>query len=67
MHLLLQSPVELTPELRDAINALGTLKHIVSPNYEHVKFAKQVRSVVVRCHLLYSILSECLLALCFDP
>lgn len=38
----MQSPVELTPELRDAINSLGTLKHIVSPNFEHIKFAKQV-------------------------
>lgn len=36
-----QSPVELTLELRDAINSLGTLKHIVSPNYEHIKFARQ--------------------------
>ena len=39
----LQSPVALTPELRDAINALGQLRHIVSPNFEHVKFARQVR------------------------
>ncbi len=38
-----QSPVELTPELRDAINALGSLRHIVSPNFEHVKFAREVR------------------------
>ena len=35
--------MELTPELLDAINSLGTLKHIVSPNYEHIKFARQVR------------------------
>ena len=41
-HFWSQSPVELTPELRDTINSLGTLKHIVSPNYEHIKFAKQV-------------------------
>ncbi len=40
---VVQSPVELTPELRDAINALGALRHIVSPNFEHVKFARQVR------------------------
>ena len=37
-----QSPVALTPELRDAVNALGKLRHIVSPNFEHVKFASQV-------------------------
>jgi hypothetical protein len=34
--------VELTPDLRQACDELGEVKHIVSPNYEHVSFGKQV-------------------------
>lgn len=36
-----QSPVELTPELKQQLDAIGPVKHIVSPNYEHTKFAQQ--------------------------
>lgn len=39
-----QSPVELTPELKRACDELGQVKHIVSPNYEHTAFAKQVQA-----------------------
>jgi len=40
--LLVHSPVEWTKELNESINALsGPITHIVSPNYEHVKYASQ--------------------------
>ena len=34
--------MSLDPELKAAVDALGEVKHIVSPNFEHVSFAKQV-------------------------
>jgi hypothetical protein len=37
-----QSPVELTPDLRQACDDVGEVKHIVSPNFEHTSFGKQV-------------------------
>lgn len=37
-----QSPVELTPDLRQACDDVGKVKHIVSPNFEHTSFGKQV-------------------------
>lgn len=37
--LFVHSPVSLDDRLADAIDAIGTVKHVVSPNYEHVKFA----------------------------
>ncbi len=40
--LWVHSPVELTPELKTALDAIGDVRHIVSPNYEHTKFAGQV-------------------------
>ena len=40
--LWVHSPVELDDDLRKALADIGgEVKHIVSPNYEHVKFAKQ--------------------------
>ena len=39
--LFVHSPVFLDPPLISALEKLGTVKHVVSPNYEHVKFAKQ--------------------------
>ncbi len=36
------SPVELDDDLAAALGELGEVKHIVSPNYEHTKYAKQV-------------------------
>ena len=40
--LWVHSPVELDARTRDAIDALGgKVAHVVSPNYEHVKYAKQ--------------------------
>jgi len=38
--LLVHSPVFLDAPLMDAMEQLGTVRHIISPNYEHVKFAK---------------------------
>lgn len=38
--LFIHSPVLLDNALKDAIEKLGMVKHVVSPNYEHVKFAK---------------------------
>ena len=39
--LWVHSPVGLDEPLRDALAALGEVKHVVSPNYEHVKWAAQ--------------------------
>ena len=36
------SPVSLDDELADALAGLGEVKHIVTPNFEHTKFAQQV-------------------------
>jgi hypothetical protein len=33
------SPVELDAATRAAVDALGPVRHVVSPNYEHVKYA----------------------------
>lgn len=38
--LFVHSPVLLDKPLMEAIAKIGVVKHIVSPNYEHVKFAK---------------------------
>lgn len=38
--LFVHSPVCLDGPLLDALDKLGTVKHIVSPNYEHLKYAK---------------------------
>ncbi|CAE7400250.1 unnamed protein product, partial [Symbiodinium necroappetens] len=39
--LWVHSPVELDEELREALEQLGPVRHIVSPNFEHVKWAAQ--------------------------
>lgn len=39
--LWVHSPVELDGPLRKALDKVGPVMHIVSPNYEHVKYAKQ--------------------------
>ena len=41
--LLVHSPVELDDALAEALARLGPVRHIVSPNYEHVKYAAQAR------------------------
>lgn len=38
--LFIHSPVNLDRPLIEAVDKLGTVKHVVSPNYEHVKYAK---------------------------
>jgi hypothetical protein len=38
--LFVHSPVLLDNPLKEALAKLGTVKHVISPNYEHVKFAK---------------------------
>jgi hypothetical protein len=35
------SPVALNPPLADAVNALGSVRHLVSPNKLHHLFLKQ--------------------------
>lgn len=44
--LLVHSPVELDDALAEALARLGPVRHIVSPNYEHVKYAAQARPSV---------------------
>jgi hypothetical protein len=39
-ELLIHSPVQLDPPLISALSQLGTVSHIISPNYEHVKYAQ---------------------------
>lgn len=39
--LWVHSPVELDQPLMDAMKKLGTVKYVVSPNYEHLKYASQ--------------------------
>lgn len=40
-ELVVHSPVGLDPPLIEALAKLGRVAHVVSPNYEHVKFASQ--------------------------
>jgi len=40
-HLWVHSPIELDEQLRNALDTLGTVKYVVSPNYEHLKYASQ--------------------------
>ena len=39
--LWVHSPVELDEPLKEALSKLGTVKYVVSPNYEHLKYAAQ--------------------------
>ena len=39
--LWIHSPIELDDATRRAVDALGPVKFVVSPNYEHVKYASQ--------------------------
>lgn len=39
--LWVHSPVPLDPSLKEEIDKLGTLRYVVSPNYEHCGFAQQ--------------------------
>lgn len=39
--LWVHSPVGLDQPLQDALEKLGTVKYVVSPNYEHLKYAPQ--------------------------
>jgi hypothetical protein len=41
--LWVHSPVELDDTLAAALDELGPVKHIVTPNYEHTKYARQVK------------------------
>ena len=47
------SPVKLDPELKAAVDALGTVKYIVTPNFEHNKFAPQVSLLNYCCRLMH--------------
>jgi len=39
--LFVHSPVQLDQSLMEGIDKLGTVKHVISPNYEHIKYAKE--------------------------
>ena len=39
--LIVHSPVGIDPPLIRSLEELGTVKHVISPNYEHVKYAHQ--------------------------
>ena len=41
VELAVHSPVGLDPPLIEALAKLGRVAHVISPNYEHVKFARQ--------------------------
>ncbi len=45
--LWVHSPVNLDDDLAAALAELGEVKHIVTPNYEHTKYAQQVQSAVL--------------------
>jgi hypothetical protein len=66
-----QSPVELTPDLRQACDDVGEVKHIVSPNFEHTSFGKQVgcaRAYACRFHSsLVVTLAICLYMITLGP
>ena len=49
--LWVHSPVGLDEETRRAVDALGSVKHVVSPNYEHVKYAKAWKEAYPNCTL----------------
>lgn len=49
--LWVHSPVSLDEETRRAVDALGCVKHVVSPNYEHVKYAKEWKEAYPNCTL----------------
>jgi hypothetical protein len=38
--LFVHSPVDITPDLTSQLNSLGKVGHVVSPNYEHLKYAR---------------------------
>lgn len=40
-ELIVHSPVGIDPPLIQALEQLGTVAHVISPNYEHVKYAPQ--------------------------
>ena len=40
-QLWIHSPVSLTEELVEVLEGLGDVKWVVSPNYEHVKYARE--------------------------
>ena len=49
--LWVHSPVGLDPPLKQALDKLGTVKYVVSPNYEHLKFAPQWAKEYPEAHM----------------
>lgn len=49
--LWVHSPIELDARTRAAVDALGEVRHVVSPNYEHVKYARQWKEAYPNCTL----------------
>lgn len=51
--LLVHSPINHTVELDDAIKSLGgEVNYVVSPNYEHIKYARQYHDIYPRARML---------------
>ena len=50
--LLVHSPVGLDPPLAEAMDKLGgEVKHVISPNYEHVKYARSWSEAFEGAHM----------------
>ncbi|CAB9501040.1 Conserved hypothetical protein [Seminavis robusta] len=49
--LWVHSPVGLDEPLKEALDKLGTVKYVVSPNYEHLKFAPQWAAAYPDAHM----------------
>ena len=45
------SPVALTPEVKEAVTALGEVKYIVAPDFE-VSKCKNIQSLITRAHVM---------------
>lgn len=50
--LLAHSPVDWTPALLEAVAALGPVTHVLSPNYEHLKYASQSAQAFPKARML---------------
>ena len=55
--LWVHSPVNLDPELKIAMDALGPVKHIVTPNFEHNKYAQQACLQAATAHQIMSVIA----------
>src|SRR5262245_31191129 len=42
--LLIHSPIGLTPELRQRLDAIGPVRHVLAPNFDHYLFVEHFRT-----------------------